>query len=315
MKSILTLLLLVSFSIMSLAQDVNFTQKNGNINHFNPSLVGAQSNFGVQTNYRNQWPGLSSNPQTFSLLANYRFVGNAGVALELFSDRSSIIQHNHLTANLNYEHTVGEVELRYGVNLGVGQHRIDLSGLRYEDQIDPSQGFVNPTAEPFENNPSNYVLVDLGASVYYKGFMISASNMQVNQPQYNILGSTSRIAPRYVSSLGYLKELKEFSVAGLLTFQQINKTSLLETQVYGQYKFAKLGVGYHQVFGNFSNVDYLSVSAGLQFDKFSVGYSYDDNVLRSSSIQSRGVHQATAAWYIKGLNQEKGMSKLLNTIL
>lgn len=316
MKSILILLTIAFFSINAFAQDALFTQKTGNINHFNPALVGTHSNFGVQLNYRNQWPASNFDIQTLSLLANYRFVGNVGVAIEAFADGNSITQHNRIKANLNYEHSAGEVELRYGVNLGVGQHRIDLSGLRYEDQIDPSQGFINPSAEPFENDPSYYMLFDLGASAYYKGFMLGVSSMQLNHPKYDVFGTNTRLKARHVATLGYLKEFDKLALAGLATFQHQNKSSILETQVYGQYKFIKLGLGYHQVFGTLSNADFFSVSAGVQFDKFSLGYSYDDNPLNTpSSSIARGTHQATAAWYIKGLNTERGMSRLMNVIL
>jgi len=81
------------------------------------------------------------------------------------------------------------------------------------------------------------------------------------------------------------------------------------------YKFIKLGVGHRQTFGEFANGDYFSAMAGVQFDKFSVGYSYDDTPFNTSRASFGGIHQATAAWYIKGLNNEKGMNKFMNLIM
>ena len=74
-------------------------------------------------------------------------------------------------------------------------------------------------------------------------------------------------------------------------------------------------MGYHQRFGSFHNLDFFSVALGIQFDKFSVGYSYDDDFSNISRASSPGTHQATAAWYIKGLNTERGMSRLMNVIM
>lgn len=315
MKHFLTLLSIVVLGVNVCAQDPLFTQKIGNINHFNPALVGTQSNFGVQLNYRNQWPASNFDIQTLSLLANYRFVGNVGVALEAFADGNSITQHNRIKANLNYEHTAGDFELRYGTNLGIGQYNIDIESLRFENQIDPSQGFVNPTAEPFEYNPSYYMLFDLGASAYYKGFMLGVSSMQLNHPKYDVFGTNTRLKARHVATLGYLKEFDKLALAGLATIQHQNKSSVLETQAFAQYKFVKLGFGYHQVFGQFTNADFFSVSAGVQFDKFSVGYSYDNQPFTPTRKAFVNTHQATAAWYIKGLNTERGMSRLLNVFM
>ena len=119
---------------------------------------------------------------------------------------------------------------------------------------------------------------------------------------------------RFVGNLAYIKELNQFNLAGLATYQQDGKYSIIETQVYSQYKFVKLGIGYHQRFGSFRDSDFFSVALGIQFDKFSVGYSYDDD-FSNISRASPGTHQATAAWYIKGLNKERGMSKLMNVLL
>jgi hypothetical protein len=77
----------------------------------------------------------------------------------------------------------------------------------------------------------------------------------------------------------------------------------------------KLGIGYHQRFGGFGNSDFFSAALGIQFDKFSVGYSYDHTTFHFSGVSYSGVHQATAAWYIKGLNKQTGMSRLMNVIL
>ena len=70
MKKCTLLLILVGLATFSMAQDPNFTQKTGNINHFNPALVGAQSDFGVQLNYRNQWYRFEEGITTASFLRN-----------------------------------------------------------------------------------------------------------------------------------------------------------------------------------------------------------------------------------------------------
>jgi len=316
MKKYILLLILVGLATFSMAQDPRFTQKTGNINHFNPALVGAQSDFGVQLNYRNQWPTFPINLVTYSLLINYNLKNGLGFGLELKNDKVGLITTSDVKANINYRRTFGSVETRYGLNLGYGEKHIDYDGLRFEDQINPGGGFTNPTAEPFENNPTSYATLDIGAAAYYKGLLLGLAIQQLNEPEVSFFNNNASNQPmRFVGNLAYIKELNQFNLAGLATFQQAGNYSLLETQICGQYKFVKLGIGYHQRFGSFSNSDFFSAALGIQFDKFSVGYSYDEDVFNSSRSSSAGTHQATAAWYIKGLNKERGMSRLMNVLL
>ena len=312
MKKCTLFFILVGLTAFSMAQDPLFTQKTGNINHFNPALVGAQSDFGVQLNYRNQWPTLPLNPITSSLLTNYNLQNGLGFGLELKNDRVGPLTTSNVKANINYRHKFGAVETRYGLNLGYGEKHIDYEGLRFEDQISPGSGFTNPNAEPFENKSTKYATLDIGAAAYYKGFLLGLAIQQLNEPDIPFFSSIQPM--RFLGNLAYIKELNQFNLAGLATFQQDGNYSIIETQVYGQYKFVKLGMGYHQRFGSFRDSDFFSIALGIQFDKFSVGYSYDDD-FSNISRASPGTHQATAAWYIKGLNKERGMSKLMNVLL
>jgi type IX secretion system PorP/SprF family membrane protein len=239
-----------------------------------------------------------------------------GFGLELKNDKVGPITTSDVKANINYRRTFGDVETRYGLNLGYGEKHIDYNGLSFEDQINPGGGFTNPTAEPFENNPTSYATLDIGAAAYYKGFLLGLAIQQLNEPDVSFFSNSASNQPmRFVGNLAYIKELNQFNLAGLATVQQAGSYSLLETQICGQYKFVKLGIGYHQRFGSFSNSDFFSATLGIQFDKFSVGYSYDEDVFNSSRTSYGGVHQATAAWYIKGLNKESGMSRLMNVLL
>jgi type IX secretion system PorP/SprF family membrane protein len=316
MKKCILFFILVGITAFSMAQDPLFTQKTGNINHFNPALVGAQSDFGVQLNYRNQWPSFPNNPQNYSLLTNYNLKNGVGFGLDLGHENFGLYKSNIVKINTNYSKTFGEVETRYGLNLGFGQNSINLNALRFEDQIDPGTGFVRPTAEPFESDPKYYFTIDLGAAAYYKGFLLGLGVQQVNQPNTSVIEIPgSELPSRFVANLGYIKEFNTLYLGGMVTVQHQDVTSMIETQVYSQYKFMKLGIGHRQVFGTYGNTDLFSVALGIQFYKFSVGYSYDDDFSNISRASSPGTHQATAAWYIKGLNIERGMSRLMNVIM
>jgi hypothetical protein len=188
------------------------------------------------------------------------------------------------------------------------QNSIDVTKLNFRDPNDPILNEIK------KHNPTRGVSLDIGAAAYYKGFLLGLAIQQLNEPDISFFNSTCNQPMRFVGNLAYIKEFNQFNLAGLATFQQDGNYSIIETQVFGQYKFVKLGMGYHQRFGSFRDSDFFSVALGIQFDKFSVGYSYDDD-FSNISRASPGTHQASAAWYIKGLNKERGMSRLMNVLL
>jgi type IX secretion system PorP/SprF family membrane protein len=309
MKGILALYVCLFTCIILQAQDPIFTQKTGNINHFNPSLVGAQSDFGVQFNYKNQWPTLTGERTNGSVLVNYNFKKNIGVGLELNQTVNSHFREGNIKANVTYTKNIREIETRYGLNFGFFQNSIDLDKLKFQDPNDPA------IIQLKKDNTKNGVKIDAGASGYYKGFLVGVAIQQLNEPNVSLLGEDSKRSSRFVGSLAYLKEFKSVSLVGIATYQNQGVFSVLETQAFSQYRFIKLGIGHRQTFGSFGNGDFFSANAGIQFNKFSVGYSYDDTLFNNSRKSFGGTHQATAAWYIKGLNKEKGMNKLMNALM
>ncbi|MFT4995951.1 MAG: type IX secretion system PorP/SprF family membrane protein [Flavobacteriales bacterium] len=309
MKKCTLFFILVGITAFSMAQDPLFTQKTGNINHFNPALVGAQSDFGVQANYNNQWPTLPLNPITSSLLTNYNLKNGLGFGLEVKSESVGSTRSDALKANINHAFSKNGFELRSGLNIGVLQNSIDVTKLNFRDPNDPILNEIK------KHNPKRGVSLDIGAAAYYKGFLLGLAIQQLNEPDISFFSNTSIQPMRFGGNLAYIKEFNQFNLAGLATYQQDGKYSIIETQVFGQYKFVKLGLGYHQRFGSFGDSDIFSAAFGIQFDKFSVGYSYDDDFSNISRASSAGTHQATAAWYIKRLNKERGMSRLMNVLL
>jgi type IX secretion system PorP/SprF family membrane protein len=302
------------------AQDNLYSLKSGNLNHFNPALVGAQSDAAVSLVYRNQWPTLPSQFITTSLLANYNLKNNLGLGLELSDDRAGegLSRSLVIKGNVNYAFNKKEVKTRVGLNIGYMESTIDWVRLRFEDQIDPTQGFINPTGEPFSNEPIQNMVLDFGVVSEYKDLVIGISTMQFNQPnvaQFATPGPEGILPLRYVGILGYSKKLGEVNLAGLTSAQIQNQFTSVSTQITSQYKFARLGIGLRQSFGEYGNNDWLLASAGVQFDKFQVSYAYDSYHVEVVSRQNFATHEFSAAWFIKGLKKEDNISAFVNGIL
>jgi type IX secretion system PorP/SprF family membrane protein len=244
------------------------------------------------------------------LLTNYNLKSGLGFGLEVKSESVGSTRSDALKANINHACSKNGFELRSGVNIGVLQNSIDVTKLNFRDPNDPILNEIK------KHNPKRGVSLDIGAAAYYKGFLLGLGVQQVNQPNTSVIEIPgSELPSRFVANLGYHKKLKTFDLATLITYQQQGTYSILETQIYGQYKFMKLGIGHRQVFGTYGNTDLFSSSLGLQFTKFSVGYSFENFLNSNTASTFGGIHQASAAWYIKGLSKEKGMSRLMNVLM
>ncbi len=284
--------LFISFLLLSVsqAQDNLYSLKTGNVNHFNPALVGVQSDLAVNLAYRDQSSMLSGQNSTASILTNYNLKNKLGFGLELSEERGGegLYQTTVIKGNINYSFIKKEVKTRVGLNFGYRESNINWQTLKFEDQIDPSRGFSNSTAEQITENPSQAILLDFGFVSEYKNIIFGLSAMQFNQPNVSILthNGNTILPTRWVSTLGYTKKVKEVNFSGLLTSQFQSQSTLLTTQVTSQYKFARIGVGYRQVFGEYKNNGWLLASAGIQFDKFQISYAYDSYYVEAGSRQN-----------------------------
>ncbi len=301
------------------AQDNLYSLKSGNVNHFNPALVGAQSDAAVSLAYRNQWPALPGQFTTTSLLANYNLKNNLGLGLELSDDRAGegLSRSSVIKGNINYAFNKKEVKTRVGLNIGYRQSNTNSQRLKFEDEITPDSGFSNPTNEPFTPRDPDALVLDFGFLSEYKSVIFGLSAMQLNQPNVSVIMAPdpSPLPVRYIGILGYSKKIKKINLVGLATFQTQGESTSIATQVNSQYKFARLGVGYRQPFGEYGSGDWLLASAGVQFDKFQVSYAYDAYQVEVGGRQNFATHEFSAAWFIKGLKKEDNISDFLNGIL
>ena len=307
MIRIILLQIAALYTLVGFSQDYIFTQKTNDLNSFNPSLVGTQSDMGVQLNYYNQWPQLDNNPILMSMLTNYNLKNGLGIGLAYCTELFGLTKENKVKTNVNYALNTGDIELKVGTSLGFNQQSFDVNRINTP---------VGPDPNLTGNNTGRYFSLDIGAAAYYHGFVAGVSSYQLNKPSYKMFSSTYNVNASYNGFVGYSKKLKDIRISGLIAFQQISKLSSLDYHISGQYKFVKLGLGLHSYYGAYGNTDYISASSGVIFDQFSVAYSYaSDPFSRPNNLTARGTHHATVAWFFKGLKKESGLSDFVNGML
>ncbi len=203
---VLSTFVFIIFSVQfSCAQHDFITQKTANLNHFNPALIGTQSNLAGYLSYKGQLISKPGARTRKSFLFTATLKNNLGMGFELMGHNLESSDFSSFKLNLNHNIHLKNVELRYGGSFGyngynlLGKTQIILYGSR------PINGFTT----------------DLGAAAYFKGLFLSASAMQFTNPSYAI-GSSAVInrGPRFVGSIGYQKELKKIQMAMLGTIHQ-----------------------------------------------------------------------------------------------
>ncbi|MGB0851386.1 MAG: PorP/SprF family type IX secretion system membrane protein, partial [Bacteroidia bacterium] len=177
LQTTLLLILGLCFAVDVQAQDPEFTQFYAAPIYTNPALAGTGTCGGggrVVLNYRNQWPSLPGTFVTSSASYDQHFdkIGG-GISLLLLDDRAGEGLLSSKTASVGYAYQLEvnrRVAIRFGIEGQYGQRSIDWEKLRFEDQIDPSQGFVRETAEQYNGDPVNYANFNTGMVVYTERF-------------------------------------------------------------------------------------------------------------------------------------------------
>ncbi len=106
MKAITTTLL-VTVTLMSLGQDIHFSQMRFSPLNLNPALAGAEQNLQALINYRNQWNSVAFPFQTIGGSVDWRFKekrgGNGFLAggVNVFNDQAGDVRMTTTNVNLS----------------------------------------------------------------------------------------------------------------------------------------------------------------------------------------------------------------------
>ncbi len=306
-KATLFLLVGICAALSASAQDPEITQFYASPLYTNPAMAGTGTCGGggrVALNYRNQWPSL---PGTFlTTIASYdqHFdkIGG-GIGIILMDDRAGegLLTSTSVSAVYSYQLRVNrKLTMRFGLEGQYGQRSIDWKRLRFEDQINPSLGFVNPTDEPYIDNTVGYVNFSTGFLAYTERFYGGVAVHNLIEPVQTFYNNPEAIVPRRYTAHGGLvipldgKRNPETSISPNVLFMLQNKFTQMNIGFYYNKGPLVTGLWFRQTFGEYTNSDALMALVGFRKDKFKFGYSYDLTVSSAKSA-ARGSHEVSAA--------------------
>jgi len=300
------------------AQDPEFTQFYAAPVYTNPAMAGTGSCNGggrVVLNYRNQWPSLPGTFITTSASYDQHFDNiGGGVSLLILDDRAGegLLRSQTVSAGYSFQLDVNRrFTMRFGIEGQYGQRSIDWLRLRFEDQIDESKGFVNPTAEPYVSDGVGFANFSTGVLGYTERFYAGVAVHNLIEPNQSFFGNPDAIVPRrFTAHSGVVIPLDgrknpESTISPNMLFMLQNKFTQMNIGFYYNKGPLVTGLWFRQTFGEYGNSDALMALVGFRKDRFKFGYSFDLTVsdARSAAPSSHEI-SAGIEWCARKPNRK-----------
>ena len=303
-------LLVLGFS-ESNAQDPQYTQFYANQPLLNPAFTGSALGPRVSMNYRAQWVSI---PGSFrqTAISYDQPIGRTphGIGGTITSDRAGEGNLSKISVNLNYSFNIQfgrrghEQNIRLGLGGGGEQVSIEFNKLRFGDQIDPREGFINAT---METPPQGSFRPDVhfGAVYYNRYAWFGFSAHHLPEPTQSLLGaprSANNTLPRRYTVTGGVRlplgppnDPESFSISPSLIFMNQRNFNQLNIGTYVNLDPMIFGIwwrtNYNNFNGDFISSDMVAGLIGFKEGIFSIGYSYDYTISQLTNGISGGSHE------------------------
>jgi len=303
------------------AQDPIFSQFYNAPLQLNPAFAGISTDPVVAINYRDQGPGLVNRfgfPNgaytTYSASFDRYFPDQkSGVGLMILSDVAgegsqggSLMSITGIKGFYSYNLRVNEEYfIKFGIEAGVTQNRVNWSELCFLDQLESNLGstcqdILGPTAEirP-ESTTRRYFDLSMGMMIYSARYYGGLSIKHLNTPDYSFYNSDLDLAGGLPVRLsvhgGYqinidpsLRRTWDAYIAPNFMYVRQSELSQLNAGAIAGFRTFFIGGWYRHAFGN---ADAIIFSAGTSIGKIKVSYSYDFTISKLSINNTRGAHE------------------------
>ena len=287
MKKFIYIFVLILQGLITYAQQqTQFTQYMFNKSEYNPAATGSSKAICAYGTARYQWMGLKNDSSQVINPRNYLF----NIELPIYSIRSGIgvsVNYGQLGVEDNFD-----IKLNYAYHQPIKENHILSIGFSFEllnKSIDYSQFFVFDNGDPLLNSidKESGIFTDFGLGLYYQfkdKFYTGLSMSQITGASSEIGKVKYDLVPHYYCMAGYNFTLKEdrknrfvlatgFLVRTTIDITQIELHALLRynDRYWGGLMYRK--------------DDALGIIAGMNYNDFSFGLSYD---ITTSSLAQAG---------------------------
>ena len=298
-----TILLLMTSSFVSKAQDIHFSQFLLSPFNLNPSLAGEfDGDYRLIGNYRNQWNSISVPYQTVGLsgdASNLAGIDNLGAGLSIFNDRAGDSEYNTLVVQVvgSYAYPItkdSSHKIHFGLQPSFVRQSLDIGKLYFDNQYNDQTGQFDPTLPNREASgvtSINWVTIAAGLRWSYE--FDRRNRMDVGVAAYNLTGPPNTFVSNEDGALQ-----RRYNIHGNVQFKLIEKMDLIPGFLYstqGKSKNFVTGLSGRYMYNGFTafhaglwyrNKDSGFISVGMTYQTLYLGMSYD--ITTSSLIDATG---------------------------
>lgn len=311
MKKIIAVLVVCVLTVKTIfAQDPHFSQFFVSPLTLNPAFTGKfDGDLRVAGNHRDQWPVLKNVfvTQTVSvdmpIMRARTGTDRLGIGLLAINDKTAggALTGTDVALSLAYHKSLDEEEyntLGIGFQAAYSQRRLDLSKLRFENELTSTGDFVLDPSNPDRQNVSaNINYLNLNAGVLFSGssdgennYYLGVSMYNINRPKESFKNGNYVRASRVTFQGG-----GSFPLSDVLT---MHGSAMINTQAGSSEIVAGIAVSANAApyapqptnvyLGSFVRVgDAVIPYMGLEFGGFRFGASYDINMFsQTKSVRS-----------------------------
>lgn len=325
------LFLLLILSENALSQDPQLSQYYNAPLYINPAFAGTGDNARAILNYRNQWPGVGPAYTTFAASLDHHIPTiNSGIGLMILRDKQGAggFSSTEISPVFSYQVSLSDQwTFRPGLQASFISRGADYSNFIFGDQL-RNNGSIHKSSQDnliLNGRRNNYLDFSAGGLLYTDNLWIGLSAHHLNRPDQSVTEDQKFPLPVKASlHAGYRIPLqseylrrneKERYVIPTFMYKSQGKFDQLDLGVYFLYEPIMLGMWYRGIpvksMESSSNNESLVFLAGLNYEGFTVGYSYDLTISKLGPA-SGGSHEISLIyeWEVPYRKKKKVMKKL-----
>ena len=311
----LTILLLITSTLSTFAQDIHFSQINQSKTFFNPAFTGSDQNFNLILGHKNYSPTKIGNYLSSHVSYNQKLdLLHGGLGAQIINDRQGSGAINRIFGSLMYSYHFkanNNIFLYAGLESKLGYLNYSTKDLIFPDMFDPISWELNrkDQLEHFPGRSDQYVEFNTGLLMVYKNYMlrtfkelsVGLAVHHLNKPGSMLVSDQAKIPRKYNLYFDIdipLMSQKKASNVPLLTpmfFVEVQNTNsmfqyggIIHNNDYRLGIFAR----HNHLFQFYQLIFY----AGFSFSNYNISYSYDGDLFSNmeKNIFS-GAHEVTFA--------------------
>lgn len=319
MKRVILHSIFLLLSVITLAQDPQFSQVFAVPLYLGPSFAGSTGGTRVATNFRDQWPALKREYISYSLAFDHFFKQtNSCIGLAAFQDHSGAGLLTSTYCLLQYAHVISlskKIQFRPGIEASFNNRSINYNKIVFGDQLS-YDGILPTTVESSLDKKKSYFDFAASLLLFHEHYWLGVSAHHLALPNQSLTGDKSRV-PLKLSLYGGKKIKLNTRMAKrqkenlYIAFDLRNQAKFNQCLIGSYFDYTEITIGlwyrgipFKHTYQPYFNSDAVILSIAYTFGKLKACYSYDITVSRLLT-NSAGSHEVSLVYVTKSKSKPK----------